>query len=58
MFESTEWSLIEPSSEDTNKYDNLCPTIVTWTSKEVLPDSKVCKICHVAYNMKLSGILI
>ncbi|EFX85022.1 hypothetical protein DAPPUDRAFT_314488 [Daphnia pulex] len=34
MFESTEWSLVEPSMEDTNKYDNLCPTVVTWTPKE------------------------
>ena len=39
MFESTGWDLVEPSNEDTNKYDNLCPTIVTWkplkTSKQV-----------------------
>ena len=37
MFESTEWELVEPSNEDTNKYDNICPTIVTW---KALPTSK------------------
>ncbi len=31
MFESTGWSLVEPSNEDNNKYDNICPTVVTWT---------------------------
>lgn len=31
MFESTGWVLVEPSNEDTNKYDNICPTVVTWT---------------------------
>ena len=41
MFESTEWSLIESTSEDTNKYDNLCPTVVTWTPKETETDPKV-----------------
>jgi len=41
MFESTEWSLVEPSNEDTNKYDNLCPTVVTWTPKETESASKV-----------------
>lgn len=30
MFESIGWDLVEPSNEDTNKYDNICPTIVTW----------------------------
>ncbi|XP_046445093.1 polyamine-transporting ATPase 13A3-like isoform X2 [Daphnia pulex] len=31
MFESTGWVLVEPSNEDTNKYDNICPTVVSWT---------------------------
>ncbi|XP_057368287.1 polyamine-transporting ATPase 13A3-like isoform X2 [Daphnia carinata] len=31
MFESTGWVLVEPSNEDTSKYDNICPTVVTWT---------------------------
>ena len=31
MFESTGWELVEPSNEDTNKYDNICPTVVSWT---------------------------
>ena len=41
MFESTDWNLIEPSNEDTNKYDNLCPTVVTWTPEETETYSKV-----------------
>ena len=31
MFESTGWCLVEPSNEDTSKYDNICPTVVSWT---------------------------
>ena len=31
MFESTGWVLVEPSNEDTSKYDNICPTVVSWT---------------------------
>ena len=34
MFESTQWKLVEPSNEDTNKYDNICPTVVTWTPEK------------------------
>ncbi len=30
MFESTGWVLVEPSNDDTNKYDNICPTVVSW----------------------------
>jgi len=35
MFESTGWSLIEPSGEDVNKYDNICPTVVSWTPEKI-----------------------
>ena len=54
MFESTNWLLVESSNDDTNKYDNICPTIVTWTpeiaskdesssmSQEGFADDKVC----------------
>lgn len=41
MFESTGWNLIEPSHDDTHKYDNLCPTVVTWTPNESEGHSKV-----------------
>lgn len=41
MFESTGWNLIEPSHDDTHKYDNLCPTVVTWTPNESERHSKV-----------------
>lgn len=34
MFESTESALVESSAEDTNKYDNICPTIVSWTQED------------------------
>ena len=30
MFESTGWNLVEPSNDDTSKYDNICPTVVCW----------------------------
>jgi hypothetical protein len=38
MFESTNWVLVESSNDDTNKYDNICPTIVTWTPEVVSKD--------------------
>ncbi len=38
MFEATGWNLVEPSSEDTTKYDNLCPTVVTWKPEKVSKD--------------------
>ena len=31
MFESTGWILVESANEDNNKYDNISPTIVSWT---------------------------
>lgn len=57
MFESTNWVLVESSNDDSNKYDNICPTIVTWTPEissrdesfnatqgEGFADNKVCEI--------------
>lgn len=57
MFESTEWNLTEPSNEDSNKYDNLCPTVVTWTPADRA--SKVHYTLEVVKNIaKLKTIAI
>jgi hypothetical protein len=38
--------------EDTNKYDNLCPTVVTWTPKETESAFKVTFICVVILHCR------
>lgn len=57
MFESTGWVLVEPSNEDTSKYDNICPTVVTWTPEngsktdpEILDSTD-----DAAYGAKVTG---
>lgn len=45
MFESTNWVFHESSKDDANKYDNICPTIVTWTP-ETESNENVDKVCH------------
>ena len=47
MLESTNWDLVESSAVDSSKYDNICPTIVTWTPEmeDKESSSKVNKVC-------------
>ena len=54
MFESTESTLIEPSEEDTNKYDNICPTIVSWTQEEGEWEEKV--VLEDTFISRMTGV--